>query len=601
MVKGCESEIAARTDPAPRMDAAAPERGSALDSLRVLATLAQAVGAAAVESEASARAERLREGRFFVACLGQFKRGKSSVLNALVGFPLLPTGVVPVTSAVTILRQGASPPRAVVHFSDGTAQDVPTIDLAHYVTEAGNPRNRKRVAAVELFVPSPLLANGLCLVDTPGLGSVFGDASRVTRTFVPHIDAALVVLGSDPPVSGEELDLIAEVAAQTHHLIFALNKADRVSEADARDAGEFTARVIRERLGRPVAPCLHISAAERLENRRTRDWQALEQAVGRLAAHGAEVAVEAVTQTVQRLAARLVHDIDEQQAALGRPLQQSEQRLADLRGTVADAERTLRDLGALFTVEQVSLTQKLRDAQREFLAGTHTTTARDLEAAIAAAPERRTRALRARAMNLARRTAKHRVLLWRESVDPVGETLYRQAMERFGTLSSEFLRRLRASSGSDTGLPSGVDAGAGFTARSEFFFTDLMSTAEPPIPLWLLDRVWPRSLALPSIRRRARVYLDRLLETNSARVANDLEERIRQSAHLLETEIRAGLQEAAESATRALERARAQQAAGAQAVEAETKRLAALRAQTIQIGGGPHASTQTGSLASDHT
>lgn len=76
-------------------------------SLSDLARLARAAGAEPLAREADALRERVREGRFYVACVGQFKRGKSALINALVGQPLLPTGVVPVTSVVTMVRHGA--------------------------------------------------------------------------------------------------------------------------------------------------------------------------------------------------------------------------------------------------------------------------------------------------------------------------------------------------------------------------------------------------------------------------------------------------------------------------------------------------------------
>jgi hypothetical protein len=103
----------------------------ALDDLGLLVELANAAGVEPLAAETATLANRFNEGRFFVACLGQFKRGKSTVLNALVGCPLLPTGVIPVTSVVTVLRHGPSPPRAVVHFTDGRTSELATFDLAH--------------------------------------------------------------------------------------------------------------------------------------------------------------------------------------------------------------------------------------------------------------------------------------------------------------------------------------------------------------------------------------------------------------------------------------------------------------------------------------
>src|SRR5690606_31127597 len=146
-----------------------------------------------------------------------FKRGKSTLLNALVGEPVLPVGVVPVTAAVTILRQGEEH-GAQVRFADGRTQAVPIPGLAAYVAEDQNPGNVKGVRAVEVFLPSPLLSHGMSLVDTPGLGSVFSSNTAVTREFIPHIDAALVVLGADPPISGEELELVETVSRQVSQL-----------------------------------------------------------------------------------------------------------------------------------------------------------------------------------------------------------------------------------------------------------------------------------------------------------------------------------------------------------------------------------------------
>ena len=59
-----------------------------------------------IRDDARSAAERIAEGRFYVACVGQFKRGKSTLLNALIGEPILPSGVVPVTSVPTIVRFG---------------------------------------------------------------------------------------------------------------------------------------------------------------------------------------------------------------------------------------------------------------------------------------------------------------------------------------------------------------------------------------------------------------------------------------------------------------------------------------------------------------
>ena len=204
----------------PPLEAEAPPAAG----LRDLARLASEAGAPRIASEAMAVSERIAEGRFYVACVGQFKRGKSSLLNALAGSAVLPVGVLPVTSVATVLRWGERL-AARVRFAGGAWRDVRPEDLAAYVAEESNSENKIGVEAVEVFLPSPLLSSGMCLVDTPGIGSVFAGNTMTTREFVPHVDAAIVVLGADPPISGEELALVEEVSRHVENLFFVLNKA----------------------------------------------------------------------------------------------------------------------------------------------------------------------------------------------------------------------------------------------------------------------------------------------------------------------------------------------------------------------------------------
>ena len=240
-----------------------------------LADLAQELGAEPVAEEARELAARVSEGRFYVACVGQFKRGKSTLLNALVGHEVVPTGYVPVTAVPTVIRFGEAL-HARIRMRDGSWRDVAMSDLKEYVTEELNPENRKHVDGAEVFVPSPLLSSGMCFVDTPGLGSVFTGNTATTQAFIPHIDAALVVVGADPPIAGEELALVEAVGKQVQDLILVINKSDRTSDPERAAAAKFTRDILEKRLHRPMGDVFEVSAAERMENRGPlRDWERL--------------------------------------------------------------------------------------------------------------------------------------------------------------------------------------------------------------------------------------------------------------------------------------------------------------------------------------
>ena len=90
----------------------------------------------------------------------------------------------------------------------------------------------------------------MCFVDTPGIGSVFAGNTAATQAFIPHIDAAIVVIGTDPPLSGDELQLVEAVSQDVHELVFVLNKADRANAAERAAAVEFSRHILETRLKR---------------------------------------------------------------------------------------------------------------------------------------------------------------------------------------------------------------------------------------------------------------------------------------------------------------------------------------------------------------
>lgn len=553
--------------------------------LAALADLASEVGVPSVASEAFVAGQRIAEGCFYVACVGQYKRGKSTLLNALVGRPVLPVGVTPVTSVVTVMRYGERE-SARVRFAGGGWREITPGLLAAYVTEQQNPENKLGVSAVEVFVPSPLLAAGMCLVDTPGIGSVFEGNSEATRAFVPHVDAALVVLGADPPVSGDELALIAEVALRVRDLVVVLNKADRLAGHERDEVARFTEGVLARRLGRPVPRVLEVSAAERLEGQGPdRDWPALQHALQRLTHQaGADLLRGAERRETARLAARVLAEVDEQRGALLRPAMESERRIAGLAESLGDAERSMADLGYLLQAEVDRLSRRLEKDRDAFLNEAIPAARIALRAAIEAAPDRR---LRAAAHVTARTIARERLDAWLASEHPVAERLYRDAATRFLSLADEFLARfLRSGEVGLSALPPALGSEAGFRGRSHLYFSDLLASTSPPAFAWLSDRVLPAGTVRRRVSAEGDRVLERLLSSNSARAQNDLVDRVRESRRKLEAEIRGRLSEALSSATAALERAQERQAAGAESVREELERLESIRGRAEVLCAG---------------
>jgi len=543
--------------------------------LHRLAEIAQQLREEEIASDARALAERVAEGRFYIACVGQFKRGKSTLLDALVGESVLPTGVVPVTSMPTVLRFGVTKRARVL--IDGTWQETSPDMLDQYVSEEFNPENVKRVAGVEVFLPSPLLTNGMCFVDTPGIGSVFAGNTAATRAFIPHIDAAIVVLGADPPVTGDELELVAAVGQTVAHLIFVLNKADRVTESERVAAIQFTKETIEARLGRAISPVLEISALESLQgNGNGRDWDRLGATLRNLSEKfGGALTQGARDRGMKRISEALKLAISERRNALLRPAAESERRIASMKETVAAAEQSLFDLGYLFGAEQGRLSRIFEKRRHEFLQQHAGIAHEELTAVISATPKSAGPAYRRAIMVAAQEVAHRHLLPWLKAEEHFAERTYVDAVARFVHIATEFMERLKSSGSSEWNhLQIGFDEANGLRARSEFSFYELIDIARPASPLrYVADLVLTLCGFRRVIEKAAYDFLDRLMLSNSSRVQHDMEQRVAESRVRLERDIRQLLKQVSGVAERALENAKAIQCAGANAIEAELERL----------------------------
>lgn len=173
-----------------------------------------------------------------VAVVGRFKAGKSTLINLLVGRPILPVGVLPVTTAVTYLRYGPAE-RAEVRFADGRTGECAASEAADLVSERTNPGNGRGVAAVVVELPQLARFRGLQLVDTPGLGSTLAHNSESTLEWLPHATCALVAVSVDEPLSEHDVALLRLAERHAPRVALALTKVDLIGERDLEEVREF--------------------------------------------------------------------------------------------------------------------------------------------------------------------------------------------------------------------------------------------------------------------------------------------------------------------------------------------------------------------------
>jgi len=217
---------------------------------------------------------KLAEDRFTLAVVGQFKRGKSSLMNAIIGRELLPVGVLPLTSAITILRYGPKE-RLLIRRSDVSLpfpQEEPVERLAEFVTERGNPGNCKRVKTATIEVPLPFLRRGLEFVDTPGIGSAIEANTATTLNFLPECDAALFVTSGESPFTSIELQFLKDIRQHVHKIFFVVNKMDLLGANERQEVLDFVRDTIRRQTDADDVKFFPVSSRRGLAAKQMDDW-----------------------------------------------------------------------------------------------------------------------------------------------------------------------------------------------------------------------------------------------------------------------------------------------------------------------------------------
>jgi len=295
--------------------------------------------------EASHLLDRWQSRSFVALIVGEFKRGKSTLLNALIGQDLLPTGVPPVTAVPTRVRCGPGS-RAVAHFRDGAALKIPLARLKDYVHESRNPGNHQSVVSVDIEVPAGPPA-GVVLVDIPGLGSVHKHNTAVALAALPEADAALVVASVDPPVGEAEIGLLRLVREHAARVDVVLNKIDYLDDAGRNTAEVFTRRTL-EHEGFGEVHVWPVSARDGLRARASHDdlgWRrsGMEALSTSLARFFEQDRAVVLARSIARKAGRLVAQewalIEMQRAAAERSSQQLREIIEQFRSRMATAER----------------------------------------------------------------------------------------------------------------------------------------------------------------------------------------------------------------------------------------------------------------------
>ena len=180
--------------------------------------------------------KRLDQQVLGVAIVGEFKRGKSTLVNAMLQTDVCPTDADIVTAVPTIVRYGAEPSAVAqlepVAGADGTP-DNQTVDepvdvdrLAELVSEAADASWRRRLRSVEVRLPHRLLKTGLSLVDTPGVGGLESAHGIVTLGALRTTTGVIFVTDASQELTRPEVDFLRQAMERCPAAVCVVTKTD---------------------------------------------------------------------------------------------------------------------------------------------------------------------------------------------------------------------------------------------------------------------------------------------------------------------------------------------------------------------------------------
>lgn len=224
-------------------------------------------------------AEQLQQGKYRIVVLGEMKRGKSTLINALVGESLLPSDVSPCTALLSLLRHGPEP-QVILHYNNGASPK--TIDFETFRADYTIPADEARqletnsfpdISHVIVECPTPLLASGLEIVDTPGLNDTETRNQQVLN-YLSEAQAVLFVLDAMQPITLDERRYLQNyVKSRDLECFYVINGWDRIKRGLVNPEDE-TALAEAEQRQRQVftqglpAPWFEVSALNALRQQR---------------------------------------------------------------------------------------------------------------------------------------------------------------------------------------------------------------------------------------------------------------------------------------------------------------------------------------------
>ena len=286
--------------------------------------------------------DKLENNAMTVSIIGQFKRGKSSLSNAILEDTILPVGIVPITSAVTKVVYSEKK-SAHVHFKNGAVEEVGFDELSRYISEQENKGNELGVEMVVLGAPSDFLRDGMEFVDTPGVGSFHKNNTEAAYEYMKESDGVIFLLSVDSPINQIEIDFLRNTNDFAGRFYFAVNKTDTVAPADLQAYIDYCRMILCELMGTDDIKIFPVSAktGEGIEELK-------EAVLTDCRSNAQQILEESAEKKLREIVSQSLKQLDFYWKAMNMPFEELDERFAAVQQTIEEIKETAAGRNAIF-------------------------------------------------------------------------------------------------------------------------------------------------------------------------------------------------------------------------------------------------------------
>jgi GTPase SAR1 family protein len=233
----------------------------------LLDLLKQKLPGSLYQSTLSDLLEDLKSDSQLITVLGEFKRGKSTLLNAFIRNSLLPSDVTPRTATINVIKHAKETNMDIVMQDGNTINtDLSSDSLKKFTFEKGTDLNQ--VHHIDIELPLPHLAENVILIDTPGVGDLNEHRLDVTYSYIPRSSLIMFVFDATTPIRKTEIDYLKDTVLKLKYgeIVFVANFIDRLDEDEWEETKEYMLSRLKKVMGEEHFELFPLSSKEALTN-----------------------------------------------------------------------------------------------------------------------------------------------------------------------------------------------------------------------------------------------------------------------------------------------------------------------------------------------